>query len=188
MKECEPDGNAGVGDGGGVVMMSARHECAGGTPGSGIMSNAADLLGMRVVCGMRGVGGVCEMCICLARGGVGREGGEWIRGWGLGYTNPVGIGGVLDVCLFLCCSGVGSGLWLGPGSGRVVWCVSPDSLCRWQDQVSVYCARRIPAHLRCTQGSICRTLSISTSYRVFVCGRSRHVCVLFRTWIFHSPL
>ena len=25
--------------------------------------------------GMRGVGGVCEMCMCLARGGVG---GEWV--------------------------------------------------------------------------------------------------------------
>ena len=25
-----------------------------------------------------------------------------------------------------------------------------DSLCRWQVQVSVYCAWRIPAHLRCT--------------------------------------
>ena len=30
----------------------------------------------------------------------------------------------------------------------------PDSLCRWQVQVSVYCARRIPAHLRYTQCSI----------------------------------
>ena len=29
-----------------------------------------------------------------------------------------------------------------------------DYLCRWQGQVSVYCAWRIPAHLRCTQCSI----------------------------------
>ena len=29
-----------------------------------------------------------------------------------------------------------------------------DPLCRWQVQVSVYCAWRIPAHLRCTQCSI----------------------------------
>ena len=47
---------------------------------------------------------------------------------------------------------------LGPGSGRVLWCyvcvVSLDALCRWQVHVSVYCARRIPAHLRCTQCSI----------------------------------
>ena len=32
--------------------------------------------------------------------------------------------------------------------------VSLDSLYRWQLQVSVYCARRILAHLRCTQCSI----------------------------------
>ena len=29
--------------------------------------------------------------------------------------------------------------------------VSLDYLCRLQVQVSVYCARRIPAHPRCTQ-------------------------------------
>ena len=32
--------------------------------------------------------------------------------------------------------------------------MSLDSLCRWQVQVSVYCAWRIAAHLRCTQCSI----------------------------------
>ena len=32
--------------------------------------------------------------------------------------------------------------------------MSLDSLCRWQVQVSVYCAWGIPAHLRCTQCSI----------------------------------
>ena len=32
--------------------------------------------------------------------------------------------------------------------------MSLDSLCRWQVQVSVYCAWQIPAHLRCTQCSI----------------------------------
>ena len=32
--------------------------------------------------------------------------------------------------------------------------MSLDSLCRWQVQVSVYCAWWIPAHLRCTQCSI----------------------------------
>ena len=31
--------------------------------------------------------------------------------------------------------------------------MSPDSLCKWQVQVSVYCARRISAHHRCTQCS-----------------------------------
>ena len=28
---------------------------------------------------MRGVGGVCDMCMCLARGGVGGEVGEWMK-------------------------------------------------------------------------------------------------------------
>ena len=32
--------------------------------------------------------------------------------------------------------------------------MSLDSLCRWQVQVYMYCAWRIPAHLRCTQCSI----------------------------------
>ena len=31
--------------------------------------------------------------------------GEWVRGLGLGFINPVGTGGVWDVCL--CCGGVG---------------------------------------------------------------------------------
>ena len=42
----------------------------GGTSGSSIVSSAADVLGMSVVCGMRGVGGVCGMCMCLFWGGV----------------------------------------------------------------------------------------------------------------------
>ena len=39
------------------------------------------------------------MCMCLARGGVGGEGGEWMRELGLGYTNPVGTGGGMGMCL-----------------------------------------------------------------------------------------
>ena len=42
----------------------------------------------------------------------------------------------------------------GLGQGLEGWCyvcVSLDSLCIWQVQVSVYCARRIPAHFECTQ-------------------------------------
>ena len=50
--------------------MSAGH--VGGTRGSGIVSSGAGVLWMSVVHGMRGVGGVCQMC--LARGGVGGEG------------------------------------------------------------------------------------------------------------------
>ena len=53
------DGNADVGDGGGVVV--------GGKRGSCIVSSAADMLEMSVVHWMRGIGGVCEMCMCLAR-------------------------------------------------------------------------------------------------------------------------
>ena len=42
-----------------------------GTRGLCIVSSAVDVLGMSVVRGMRGVGVVCEMCMCLARGGMG---------------------------------------------------------------------------------------------------------------------
>ena len=84
-----------------------------GTRGSGVLSSTGDLLEMSVV---RGVGGVCDMCMCFARGGVGAEGGEWMRELGLGFTDPVGTGGVLDMCL---CFGWGVGRGLGPGSGAV---------------------------------------------------------------------
>ena len=60
-------------------MVSAGH--VGGTRGLGIVSSGADVLWMSMVCGMRGVGEVCAMC--LARGG------EWMRRLGLGFTNPV---------------------------------------------------------------------------------------------------
>ena len=40
-------------------------------------------------------------------------------------------------------------------------------MCRWQAQVSVYCAWRIPAHLRCTQCSILL----------------HHMDICFLTWI-----
>ena len=79
-------------------MVSAAH--VGDTRGSGSVSSA--VLWMSVVRGMRGVDGVCKMCMCLARGGVG---------------------------------------------------------------VSVYCACRIPAHLRCTQCSI-------LLHRMYICFRT----------------
>ena len=110
------------------------------------------------------LGGVCEMCMCLARGGVGGEGGEWMSGLDLGFTNPVGTGEVSDVCLCVDGGGVGGvgGEWVGDldhglegcGGVMLVCVVSLDSLWRWQVQVSVYCAWRIPAHLMCTQCSI----------------------------------
>ena len=61
--------------------------------GTHIVSSATTVLGMIVAPVMRGVAGVCEMCMWLAQGGIG---GDWIRGLGLGFTNPVGTGGVCD--------------------------------------------------------------------------------------------
>ena len=69
------------------------------------------------------------MCFgCGGVGGVGGVGGDWVGGLVQGL---VGWGGVMHVCV-----------------------VSLDYLCIWQVQVSVNGARRIHAHLRCTQCSI----------------------------------
>ena len=51
--------------------MVAVSACRGGTRGSGVLSSTGDVHEMSVV---RDVGGVCDMCMCLARGGVGVEG------------------------------------------------------------------------------------------------------------------
>ena len=59
LRESEGDGK-----------VSAGHEYVGGTRGSGIVSSATDVLGMSVVCGMRGVGGKCEMCLARCHVGV----------------------------------------------------------------------------------------------------------------------
>ena len=68
--------------------------------------------------------------------GLGRHGwigGEWMRGVGFGFTNPVGTGEVLDVCLCFGCGGVGGvggvgGAWVGAWTrvwrGGVVLCLS----------------------------------------------------------------
>ena len=58
------------------------------------------------------------------RGGVGGEGGEWMRELGLGFTNPLGTGGVLDMCLCFGYGGVGGvgGEWVGGlDKGRERW-------------------------------------------------------------------
>ena len=52
-------------------MVSAS-ACMSGTRGSGVLSSTSDVLERSVV---RGVGVVGDMCMCLVRGGVGREGG-----------------------------------------------------------------------------------------------------------------
>ena len=54
------------------MVVSAGH--VGGVCGSRIVSSAVDVIWMSVVRGMRGVGEVYEMCMCLARGGVGGDG------------------------------------------------------------------------------------------------------------------
>ena len=98
--------------------MVAVSACMSGTRGSGVMSSTGDVLEMSVV---RGVGGVCDICMCLARGGVGEEGGEWMRQLGLDFTNPVGTGGVLDVCLCFGCGGVGGEWVAGLDQGQERW-------------------------------------------------------------------
>ena len=103
----------------------------GGTRGSGVLSSSGDVLEMTVV---RGVGGVCDMCMCLARGGVGGVGVEWVRGLGLGFTNPGGTWGKWDMCPCFGCGGVGGGGGFGQGMGgwggvMCVCVVSLDSLC-----------------------------------------------------------
>ena len=102
-------------------MVSAGHVCC--TRGSGMVSNAADMLWMSLVRGMTRVGGVCEICMCFARGGMG---GEGVSGFGL--YQSCGKGGVLDVSLCLSCGSVGGvgrvwvgGRGIGPGSGGVGW-------------------------------------------------------------------
>ena len=56
-------------------MRCSECRACGWNTCSGIVSNGADVLWMCVVHGMRGV---CEMCMCLAQGGMGGEGGEWM--------------------------------------------------------------------------------------------------------------
>ena len=86
--------------------------------------------GVREISVVRGVGGVCDICMCLARGGRCR--GEWVRGLGLGFANPGGTWIKWDMCLCFCCGGVGGvGGVVGrftPRSGRVGWCISTISL------------------------------------------------------------
>ena len=61
--------------------------CMSGTRGSGVLSSTGDVL-------VVGVGGVCDMCMCLARGGVGGVGGEWVGGLDRGRER---WGGVMSV-------------------------------------------------------------------------------------------
>ena len=58
--------------------MVAVSACMSDTRGSGVLSSTCDVLEMSVV---RGVGGVCDMCMCLDRGGVGGEGVSGRENW-----------------------------------------------------------------------------------------------------------
>ena len=82
------------------------------------LSSAGDVLVMSVV---RGVSGVWDMC--LARGGVGGVGGDWVIGLGLGFTNSGGTWGKWGFG----CGGVGGvgGEWVGGLGleGGVVLCL-----------------------------------------------------------------
>ena len=43
----------------------------------------------------------CVTCVCVwLGGGVGGEGGEWVRELGLGFTNPLGTGAVVGFKYF----------------------------------------------------------------------------------------
>ena len=82
-----------MGSGEGVVAVSAY---MGGTRDSGVLSSAGDVLEMSVV---RGVG---MYVFGFAWGGVGGFGGEWMRGLGLGFTNPRGTrGSGIYVCVLV---------------------------------------------------------------------------------------
>ena len=79
---------------------------------------------------VRGVCGVCKMCMCLTQDEMGSE---WMRELVLGFTNPVGTEEVLDMCLCFGCGGVG-GVWSGEWESwakGVIMCVCavrPDSI------------------------------------------------------------
>ena len=103
---CEGDGDAGVGSGGGVVAVSPY---MGGTRGSGALSSACDALEMSVVIS---VGGVCDMCMCLARGGVRGVGGERIAfGLDQSWRNRGKVGYVSVFWLRWCGWCWGGGRW-----------------------------------------------------------------------------
>ena len=65
-----------------MITVSAGCEYMGGIHGSGFVSTAENVLQINVVCVVRGVGGLCKMCMCLTRAGY-EVWGKWVRGLGL---------------------------------------------------------------------------------------------------------
>ena len=75
---------------------------------------------------VRGVGGVCDMCMCLAWGWVGGVGCEWVTGFGLGFANSGGtcgngIFGCVLVAVVLGESGCSA--WARVWKGGLVLCL-----------------------------------------------------------------
>ena len=176
--------SASSGDGEACVVVCVVYEYAMGCIcGSGIMSSVYDVLEMSLVRGVRVVGRVCKICMCL---GWVEMLGEWVRGLLFRLYQSCGnMGSVRCVSLF--------GLrWCGMywGGGVCVWqgglvlclfAVRMDYACRWQVQISVYCDRRTLRILSAPSVQSCCTLSIHASYRILVCVRyhkSILVCVL----------
>ena len=85
-------------------------------------------------------------------GSGGRDGGEWVRGLGLSFSNPAGTGGVWDVGLCLGFGGVcgvgGEGGCIGWGGVMLLCVLNMDYSCRWQVHMSAYCYQWVPAHLK----------------------------------------
>ena len=69
---------------------------------------------------VRGVGGVCDMCLCFAWGGVGGVGRECVTGLGLGFPNSGGTWRKWD--MGMCLVAV---VWMV--LGRVWWRLVPGS-------------------------------------------------------------
>ena len=110
-----------------MLVWGPGSEYMGGTRG---LASAGDVLEMSVV---RGVGGVCDICMCLARGW--RCWGEWVTGMGLGFTNSGETWGKWDMCLCFGCAvvseDIGWATWDRVWEGGIIpgCVVSLDSLC-----------------------------------------------------------
>ena len=88
---------------------------------------------------VKGVGGVCDMCMCLARGGW--RGGCVDERIGFGLYQTCGTGGVLGMCLCFGCGGVGGvcGEWVwGWDQGRERWAGVMYVCMRCESRFSVY--------------------------------------------------
>ena len=79
-------------------MVSAGH--VGGTRGSGIASSASSVVDECRAWDERSWWSAWDLYV-FDSGRRGSRGGEWMRGLGLGFSDPVGTGDVLGVCL--CC-------------------------------------------------------------------------------------